>query len=523
MTMSGDYDGIVVGSGHNALVCALNLAHAGWRILVLERSDEVGGGMRTKELTLPGFKHDLFATNVGRFALSPTYRKFQPQFEEIGIRFVTNTSPYASVYGGGRTVRAYSDRGKFEREVERVAPRDLPAWRVARDFFDRTAPKFQPLTQMMAPSFDMMRQFARIWANPADAIRLTGLLMQSARQFVDGFFRSDEMKGLFAPWSFHSDFGPDVAGGGVYTFITSLSAMRGQTIVEGGAGRLSEAMRTLIEQQGGKVITGAEVKHVRVENRRAVAVETGDGEVISARRAIVASVTPRSLFGRLVRDEDIPAGFRRRVRAFRYGGATFVLHLALRNRLQWRASEDLSDFNTVHIGGGLADLTLTHEETSTGKIPSRPLLIVSQTSHTDPTRTPNGEHIVRIHSRSFPPAIRGDGAGAITARDWDGAREAVAERLIDILSEYVPNVRTDLLARHAVSPLDLERQNPNWVGGDCSSGSHEFRQNYFFRPVAGWSRYRTPISNLYMIGSSTWPGGGIHGTSGYLVAQELLR
>jgi phytoene dehydrogenase-like protein len=132
-------------------------------------------------------------------------------------------------------------------------------------------------------------------------------------------------------------------------------------------------------------------------------------------------------------------------------------------------------------------------------------------------------HIARIHSRAFPGAFSGDAAGRISAKTWDAAKEAVADRLVAQLAEHAPNVNGALLARHAVSPTDLERDNPNFVGGDCASGSQHVDQNYFWRPAFGWSSYRTPIKRLYMIGSSTWPGSGIHGSSGYLLASRLLR
>ena len=155
-------------------------------------------------------------------------------------------------------------------------------------------------------------------------------------------------------------------------------------------------------------------------------------------------------------------------------------------------------------------------------IPERPLLILNQLTATDPSRTPHGQAIVRIHARPFPAQIAGDAAGRITATDWDEAKEEVADRLLDQLAEHAPSVKEDLLARHVASPLDLQRDNPNWVGGDCGSGSNHLDQNYFLRPVRGWTRYQMPIEGLYMIGSSTWPSGGTHGMSGYLLAQRLI-
>jgi phytoene dehydrogenase-like protein len=150
------------------------------------------------------------------------------------------------------------------------------------------------------------------------------------------------------------------------------------------------------------------------------------------------------------------------------------------------------------------------------------MLVVSQTTQIDPSRAPAGKHVARIHARAFPAMIAGDAAGQIAERDWDAVKDRVADRLVDLLAEHAPNLKDVLLARHVVSPLDLERGNPNLIGGDCNGGSHHLDQHYFFRPLLGWSRYRTPIRQLYMVGASTWPGGGVNAASGYLLAKQLL-
>lgn len=518
-----DYDAIVIGSGHNGLTSALCLAEAGWRVLVLERAAEIGGGMRSAEITLPGLKHDLFATNVGLFAASPVYRQFRDGFDDHGVRFLTSEFAFASAYPDARAARVYTDPDRMARELSRFAGRDLAGWRHAFAFFQRAAPKFLPLNFTAMPSMAMARRVGGIWCNPADAVRLSRVLWQTSRRLADGWFDSEEVKGLFTPWAFHADFGPDVHGGAMFSFVAAMSAHeRGLFITEGGTGRIPAAFQALIEMRGGTVRTNSEISRIHVRNGAAVAVETAAGEEISAARAIVAGVTPRNLFGRLVRDDDIPPGFLRRIRRFRYGIGTFVVHLALARPLQWRAADDLSEFNTVHICGTAEDIANTYRQSLAGQIPARPLLIVSQTTQIDPSRAPTGRYIARIHSRSFPERILGDAAGGIEGRDWDAVKQAVADRLVDLLAEHAPNVRDAMLARHVVSPLDLERENPNLIGGDCNSGSHHLDQNYFMRPILGWSRYDTPIDRLHMVGSFTWPGGGIHGAAGYLLAQQLI-
>jgi phytoene dehydrogenase-like protein len=518
-----DYDAIVIGTGPNGLVCALTLVRAGWRVLVLERAPEVGGGMRTAEVARPGFRHDLYSSNLGRFSLSPLYQEMQAEFEALGVRFLTSEFPFASVFPGDKALCAYKDTQRLELELSRSAPGDVEGWRKLVAFYQRIAPKFLPLLRVTMPSSQMAQQVLRVMANPPDALRLLRILLQTPRQFVDGAFASPEMKGLIAPWAFHSDFGPDIRGGAVVPFFFAFnSQQQGLWIAEGGAGRVSDAMRTLIEKHGGTVVTGAEVSKIVVRNGAAVGVETSNGHSHSA-RAVIGNLSPHSMFGRLISDDELPAGFQRRVQCFRYGIGTFIVYLALSRPLQWSAGDQLALFNTVHVGGYVDSLAASYRQAMQGHLPGRPLLIINQLSATDPSRAPDGQCVARIHARPFPARILGDAAGRIAARDWDAAKDAVADRLIDQLAEYAPNVRTDLLARHVRSPLDLERDNPNWVGGDCNSGSNHLDQNYFRRPFPGWTRYRMPIRQLYMIGSSTWPSGGTHGMSGYLLARDLIE
>lgn len=519
-----DYDAIVIGSGHNGLVCALYLARAGWRVLVLERAAEIGGAVRTAEVTLPGFKHDLFATNVGRFAASPAYQEFRAEFDKTGLRFLSNKFPFASAYPNGKAARIYTDAGLTEREFLAHSNADLQGWRRALALYNRTAPSFLPLYFTALPSAGLFRQVGRlVAAAPRDAIQLARILLQTSRQFVDDFFHSPEIKGLFSPWAFHQDCGSDVRGGATFAFVTAISAyLRGFPIAEGGAGQIIRALRTLLELNGGKILTATDVTRVHVKAARAVAVETAKGEVITAARAIIANVTPRTLYGRLIADGDLPSGFLRRIQRFHYGPATLVVHLALSRKLEWLAAEDLTEFSTVHLCGEAHEIATTYAQCQSGYIPTRPMLVISQTTQLDASRAPLGQHVARIQARAFPYEIVGDATGQIRGRNWQDVKETVADRLVDILEEYAPNAKAALLARHVVSPSDLERENPNLVRGDCNSGSHHLHQFYFCRPMIGWSRYETPIRQLYMIGASTWPGTGVNGSSGYLVAQRLL-
>ena len=200
-----DANVIIVGSGHNGLVAALNSAKAGASVVVLEQAAEIGGATRSAELTLPGYIHDLFATNFTLFSESRAYLDFQTELTQLGVRFLSNDRPYASGYSGGRAARVFLDEERTEREIDRLSAADSKAWRDAVSFYKRTAPRFLPLHSQAMLSATMFRQVGRILTgNPADTVSLSRLLFESARQFGDRLFQSLDVKSLFTPWAFHS-------------------------------------------------------------------------------------------------------------------------------------------------------------------------------------------------------------------------------------------------------------------------------------------------------------------------------
>ena len=519
-----DYDAILIGAGHNGLVCALYLARAGWRVLVLEQAGEVGGGLRSGELTLPGFCHDRYATNVGLFATSPVYRELKSDFDAAGVRLLRSERAYASIHGS-RAVRIYTDSERTLRDIEAVQHSDAEGWTKMVAFYQRAAPKFLPLFHIELPSHAMWRQTARIASGGwRDAVRLANLTRQTSLGFASGFFQSAEMRGVIESWGYHLDFGPNIRGGATFAFVAAMSAhINGMPIVEGGAGRISAAMRMMVETAGGRIVTATEVDQIVVKGGRACAVYTRNCEEISARHAVVANVTVRNLFGKLLSANDIGGRFRQRTQRYRYGPGTFIMHLALDRMPDWRAADDLARFNYVHLNGSGTEIEQTYQASLRGLLPARPLLVVSQTTPIDSSRAPPGKHVIRVHVRTVPGRIEGDAAGKITARNWAEAKHAFAERVLDLIEEKAPDLRDCIIAKYLETPQDIENENPNFVGGDCVSGSHHLGQNFFFRPLLGWSNYTTPIEGLYMIGASTWPGGGVNAGSGYLLAQKLIE
>jgi phytoene dehydrogenase-like protein len=248
-----------------------------------------------------------------------------------------------------------------------------------------------------------------------------------------------------------------------------------------------------------------------------------DGRRLEAKRAVIANVHPKIVFGRLVEQDPSRAAFDRKVEGFRAGPGTMMVHLALNGLPDWTAGAELQKFAYVHVAPDMEMMSKVYAEAAAGLLPVEPALVVGQPTAIDPSRAPSGHHVLWVQVRVLPAEFSGDAAGEIAGKGWDEVKEAYADRVIDIIERYAPGLRGKILGRSVFSPLDLERENPNLIGGDNLSGSHHLDQNFLFRPVAGYSRYRTPVDALYLCGASTWPGAGTGAGSGFMLAKMLAR
>ncbi len=200
-----------------------------------------------------------------------------------------------------------------------------------------------------------------------------------------------------------------------------------------------------------------------------------------------------------------------------------MIHLAVEDLPDWRAGAELRDYSYVHIAPYLGDLGIAYAQATAGVLPGHPMIVVGQPTAIDPSRAPEGKHILWIQVRAVPSVIASDALGEIGARNWATVKEAYADRVLALVEPYAPGLADSILARHVISPADLEAGNPNLVGGDHLGGSLHPSQNFLFRPMAGWSGHRTPVDGLYMCGAATWPGPGVGAGSGWLVGQMLTR
>jgi len=521
-----DYDAVVIGAGHNALVTAIYLARAGWRVCVLERNAVPGGAVRTAEATLPGFRHDLYAMNMNLFAGSAFCQEFGEQLGRHGLEFAATGKPYASVFPDGSALAVETDLEATLARMRALDTDDAEAWARLARAFPAEAEHLFPLLALEMPSLALARQvLSSTRRRGLDWLRETGrLLVSSPRELAAREFRDERFQALVAAWGMHLNFAPDMAGGALFCYLESMANQCfGMVLGKGGADNVIEALTGWLAELGGTLRCQAQVTRIEVRDGRAGAVELASGERIAARKAVVAGTLPEHLFGGLVEAQALPPGFMRQVRRFRHEPGTLMLHLALEDLPAWSADPGLRDYAYVHIGPWLADMNIAYAEAAAGLLPASPLLVVGQPTAVDASRAPEGKHIIWVQVRTVPAVIRGDARGVIEATDWAEAKHPYAERVIDKIAEHAPDIRERILGMAVLSPEDLEADNPNLAGGDHLAGSHALSQHFLFRPFPGWSRYRTPIQNLHLVGASTWPGGGVGAGSGRLLGRKLAR
>jgi phytoene dehydrogenase-like protein len=521
----GSYDAIVIGAGHNGLVAATYLARAGWRVVVLERELRPGGAVLSEELTRPGLIHDVFATNMNLFRGSPVAAELGAELEGHGLAYATSALPFANVFPDGCALRVHQDSTATLDGLRAHDPGDAAGWEALDREYERLAPAlFGLYGARLTP-----RALTRLAVEFAPTLGAGGLaalarlLVSSTRELADDYLVTREAKALLACWGMHLDFGPDVSGGAMFPFLEAFTDVRGGiALARGGASRLIVALVALLAEAGGELRLGAEVTRVMVEGGRACAVELAGGERVDARRAVVANLTPTILHGQLLGSHALSPALRRAAAAYSYGPGTMMVHLALSKPIPWGAGEDLARFAYVHIAPYVDDLARTYAQARAGLLPAEPMLVVGQTSAVDPTRAVRGEQVVWVQVRALPGAITGDALGSIAARTWDEAADPYADRVMAKLEHYAPGIGERVLDRVVLSPADLERRNPNLVGGDSLAGSMHLRQSFCFRPFPGVSDYGSGVDGLLMVGASTWPGAGVNALSGHNVALKLI-
>ncbi|HZB24467.1 MAG TPA: NAD(P)/FAD-dependent oxidoreductase [Gaiellaceae bacterium] len=524
--MSTTYDAVVVGSGINSLACAALLARAGWGVAVLEREDELGGAVRTAELTEPGYVHDVFSGWHPLWVGGAAHAELGDELARHGLEYLNTELPAATAYPDGDAAFLLRTADENAAELDRHAAGDGDAWRaMLSEFFPNADLAFGVLgTELWSKAGLALALKAYRRLGRRGAVSFAGDMLVSSRDWLTETFESERAHGLLAPWVLHTGLGPDAATSGFMTQVIAVAIQEGgMPIPRGGGARLVDALVALIREHGGVCETGRDVDHVVVENGEAAGVRTTDGEVVRASRAVVANVTPTQLYGRLLADGGVVA---ERGRRYRYGRSEMQIHFALSEPARWGGDERLGRTAVVHLTPGLDGVSRAVNEAERGLLPAEATVVVGQPLTVDRSRAPDGAGILWVQLQELPWHVKGDAADEIPVGDgsWtEELRERYADRVQARIARHVPNLESSLRKRVVLSPSDLQAANINLHRGDPYSGSLSLDQNFLWRPFAASPGHATPVERLWHIGASTHPGPGLGAGSGTLVAKQLLE
>lgn len=520
--MNHAFDAVIIGAGHNSLACAIHLAARGWKVGVFEQAAEAGGAVRSGEYTRPGFRHDWAAMNLSLFAGSAFFRAYGESLGARGLGFVPVDRPFASAFPDGRWLGVSTDAAQTAGWIADFSKADAETWTALLAAFPAEAEHIFGLLGSPMRNHALASFLFRLWRRKGlgGALDLGRFLMASPRAWLTETFESDHLRAMLGAWGMHLDFAPDIAGGALFPYLEGMAGQAfGMVIGQGGADTIVKAMVAEIKARGGQVECNAPVARVIHAGGKASGVELADGRRIEARRAVIANVAPGALVRLTGGSGD--AGFDRKMAGFAHAPGTMMLHLAMDDLPDWAASPELRRFAYVHLAPSLDQMARTYAQAKAGLLPDEPVIVVGQPTVFDPSRAPDGKHVLWMQLRMVPGTIRGDAGETITATDWAEAAEPMAERALDILERYAPGARGKVLGRRIVTPAELEAQNPNLVGGDQVCGSHHLAQHFLFRPARGHADGATPIRNLHLTGAAVWPGAGTGAGSGFLLARRL--
>jgi phytoene dehydrogenase-like protein len=524
-----DYDAVIVGSGINSLACAALLARAGWHVCVLEREDELGGAVKTAELTEPGFKHDVFSAWHPLWVGGPAHAQLGDELAARGLEYLNTELPTGTVYPDGSHALLTTDPEANAAELERHEAGDGEAWRRAMtEVGEKAELVFGVLgTELWSTAGAGLALSAYRRLGRRGVAAFGAEVVQSSRDWLQTTFHSEEAQGLLAPWVLHTGLGPDAAASGFMTRVIAFAIEAGgMPVPRGGGARLVDALVRLIEDNGGACETARDVERVVVANGRARGVRLTSGDVVTAERAVVCNVTPPQLYGRLLADGDVPSTVREAALRFRFGRSEMQIHFALSEPPTWNGDEQLGRTAIVHVTPGLDGVSRAVNEAERGLLPAEATIVVGQPLTVDDSRAPTGSGLLWIQLQELPWRVKGDAAGEIDVGDgtWtESLRERYADRIQARLARHIPKLESSIRGRVVLSPADLQAANINLAQGDPYSGSLALDQNFTWRPFAQQPGHRTPIPGLFHIGASTWPGPGLGAGSGTLVAEDLLR
>ena len=520
--MSKEFDAIIIGSGINALVAGAMLAKKNWSVLMCESSDHLGGAIYTSTDTFEGFTVELLSSWHPLFVGGPAYGELAADLAARGVQYVNTTIPTGVISADGSGIISTDPAINAADFAERG---DLDTWNaVMNDFGAKAELAFGLLgtdlwrKRSLKLGWKAYKQLGRrgLMASGAE-------LLEPAAPWLDRSFNSPVTRSLLAPWALHNGLGPDDAASAFITKVIGAAvAMGGMPVPVGGGKTVVDAMVGMIVDTGGEVRTNTKVEKILVTNGKATGITTEQGESFTAKKAVLASVTPHALYEQLLPTSVVDESSKKSAEQFRFGRSAIQIHIALSEPPAWVDSR-VESAALVHVLDGMDSLSESVNAANRGFLPRRPTIVVGQPATVDPTRVPRGKGLLWIQLQENPREIRGDLAGEISyTGPWnEEVLAAYAERVITQLEPHISNIRSAVIGQRVIGPVELEEMNCNLVGGDPYAGDCRVDQYALWRPSAKATGHDTGVKNLWQIGASTHPGPGLGGGSGFLVAQRL--
>jgi len=511
-------DVVVIGAGPNGLVAANILADAGRSVLVLEANDEPGGAVRTAEVTAPGFRNDLFSAFYPMTIASPVIADLH--LADSGLEWTHAPTVLAHPRDARPAAVLSRDIDRTAASMDRSARGDGDRF---RRLFQRWCDVSEPLMGSLLRPFPPVRNAARLLAAAgiSGTLDLARLSLLSVRRMMEEEFDGESAALLFAGNALHADLTPDMSGSALFGWmLVSLGQQHGFPVPVGGAGAIIAAMAARATQAGVELRCGQRVERVEVSAGRVTGVITAGGLRVGC-RIVIADCDLTSLMQRMVGVDHLPSRYVHRMARFQRAASTFKIDWALSQPAPW-SDPEVADAGTVHIADSLDELTWTSAQLAMSQIPAQPFLLIGQMTTSDPTRSPPGTESMWAYTH-VPQHPRGDaGPDGITGEWNQSDLDAFTERIEQRIEHHAPGFTSRILARHVMSPLDLQRLDSNLVGGDISGGTAQLHQQLVFRPLTGFARAETPIKDLYLASSSAHPGGAVHGACGANAARAAL-
>ena len=525
--MPQTYDIIMIGGGHNGLVASWYLAKAGLKTLVLERREIVGGAAITEGLHA-GFHCSTLAHAVG--PLRPQVVR-DLQLKSHGLELIEPAVRVTALHPDGRSLSIHADKSRTISELEKFSPHDAASYPEFELCLARLGRVLAPLLSMTPPAIEKPTT-GELWhlgklglsfrgLGKKDSFRLLRWGPMAVADLVAEWFETELLRATIAARGIFGTFaGPWSAG--TSTGLLWQAALSGQTLspasfVKGGMGALSQALGRAALEAGVEIRTGSAVVEIKISEGKAAGVVLAGGEEISA-RAVVSNADPRTTFLKLVDPVNFDPNFLGKIRNYRSLGCVAKINLALSACPGFSAFSGAGDHarlsGRIHIGPDIDYLERAFDAAKYGDYSPKPYLDITIPSLTDSSLAPKGAHVMSINVQFAPYKLK--------KGDWDSRREELGDTVVNVLSEYAPNLKDLIVRQQVITPLDLE-QEYGLSGGHIFHGEQTLDQFFVFRPLIGWAQYRTPIQGLYLCGAGTHPGGGVTGGPGANASREVIK